>query len=67
MKKISLKNKLNLTKETLSKLDLKNLKGGDGALAAGMSMIAHNTVYIGCSANAVDGEHMTKRKYVVLP
>jgi hypothetical protein len=64
MKKINFKNKLTLTKEALSKLDLKNVKGGDDFLVAGMSIIGNNTVYYGCGANLdiVNDEHMTKRK-----
>jgi hypothetical protein len=62
MKKVNFKNKLNLSKETISKLDLKNFKGGDDVLIAGMSMIDNNTNYISCTINAVDGTHMTRRK-----
>jgi hypothetical protein len=66
MKKINFKNKLNLSKETISKLELKNFKGGDDAFIAGMSMIDGNTKYVGCDINALDGEHMTRRKCGVI-
>jgi hypothetical protein len=62
MKKVNLKNKLNLTKATISKLDLRNFKGGDDLLLAGMSMIGANTVYIGCGINVFDGEHISRHK-----
>jgi hypothetical protein len=66
MKKIKFKNKLNLSKETISKLDLKNFKGGDDIIIAGMSMVDSNTKYISCGINAVDGEHMTRHKCNVI-
>jgi hypothetical protein len=62
MKKINLKHKLNLSKEIISKLNLKNFKGGDDMQVAGMSIIGSNTIYYGCGANIADGEHMTRRK-----
>jgi hypothetical protein len=62
MKKLSLNNKLSLTKETLSKLDLINFKGGDDAVVMGMSMVDSNTKYIGCGVNVLDGVHFTRRK-----
>jgi hypothetical protein len=61
MKTINFKNKLNLSKETISKLDLKKFKGGDDFIIAGMSIIDCNTKYIGCGVNVLDGVHFTRR------